>query len=695
MRARSMVFSNSLRSLFVLAVAMAFALGASRPAMAQFGGPAGGPAFGGDQPQVEASVQAKFSSIARGELLPIAVTLTHRNGFHTWPVEGHADLGPDFEFAVLTEVDLRDDAPEWATVKHALQLPELYQATVADPTGAQPTVKKPTYADTAVFYLPVTIADDAPLGEQTITIALAYQACDDMSCLPPEFPEFDITFTVLEAGVASIEAAGDGDMFADLVEFAALPEDEIVDESVDTDLSGADPNADADSAAAAPARSLFGFDIGASLFSLFLASFIGGALLNLMPCVLPVIPIKIMTLSQHAQSDRKRTLMLGLWMALGVAAFWIGVGVPVAATANSIDPSTVFSYWPVTLGMGLIIVLMGLGIMGLFTFSLPKSTYMFNPKADSPSGSFLFGVMTAVLGLPCFGPIVGGLLAGGTALPASTVMIVFVGLGVGMAAPYLVLSANPALVKKVPQTGPAGEMVKKSMGLLMLAAGAFFATTGLKTLLKNRPYLASDIEWLVALLLIVAAGLVVLIGARKVAKSIAVRGVVGVVGIGIIALAWMGMANLVETSKAEYEQRQTMLAANPGAEAGVVSGVWLEFSEAGLQQALDQDKAVFVDFTADWCVTCKAFKKTVLEREPVYSRLRQNDVVIFEADFDRPEVKRFLKEQVGKTGIPAWVVYGPDFDQPRTVDSFTPGELQRLLDEAGGAAPADDSVAAR
>ena len=387
MRARSMVFSNSLRSVFVLAVAMAFALGAPRAAMAQFGGPAGGPAFGGDQPQVEASVQAKFSSIARGEILPIAVTLTHRNGFHTWPVEGHADLGPDFGFAVRTVVELAPDTPEWATVKRAMQLPDLYEATVADPTGAQPTVKRPTYADTAVFYLPVTIAEDAPLGEQTITVALAYQACDDTSCLAPEFPEFDVSFTVLEAGGASVEVEGIGDIFTGMSSFE-------------------EPKP------AAPGRSLFGFDIGASLFSLFLASFIGGALLNLMPCVLPVIPIKIMTLSQHAQSDRKRTLMLGIWMALGVAAFWIGVGVPVAATANSIDPSTVFSYWPVTLGMGLIIVLMGLGIMGLFTFSLPKSTYMFNPKADSPSGSFLFGVMTAVLGLPCFGPIVGGLLAG-------------------------------------------------------------------------------------------------------------------------------------------------------------------------------------------------------------------------------------------------------------------------------------------
>lgn len=679
MRASSLLTTAASSRLQTLLFALAIMLGLAVPAQAQFGSP-GGLDFTTEQPEVEASVQARYSSVPQGGILPVAVTLTHRNGFHTWPVEGHADLGPDFDFAVRTEIDLASGSPEWATVQGKLQLPELYEATVADPTGAQATVTRPTYHETAVFYLPISIAKDAPLGEQTLTIALVYQACDETQCLAPEFPEFEITFTVLEAGQAPVEASDIGSTFDGMGDFQ-FPEPETL-----TRGEGTPPATD---------RSLFGFNIGSGLLALFLASFIGGALLNLMPCVLPVIPIKIMTLSQHAQSDRKRTFMLGLWMALGVAAFWIGVGIPVAATANSIDPSTVFSYWPVTLGMGVVIILMAFGIMGMFTISLPKSTYMINPKADSPSGSFLFGIMTAVLGLPCFGPIVGGLLAGGTALPASTVMIVFVGLGVGMAAPYLILSANPALVKKVPQTGPAGELVKKSMGFLMLAAGAFFATTGVKTLLKNKPYLGTDIEWLVALLLIIAAGVIVLVGARKAAKSVPGKGVVALIGLGIITLAVWGINDFASTARHEYEERERILAEAPSGEAGAVSGIWLEFSEARLNDALGQGKAVFVDFTADWCVTCRAFKKSVLEPEPVYSRLRQDDVVILEADFDRPEVKRFLKEQVGKTGIPAWVIYGPDLEAPQTVDSFTKDELQRLLDEAGGEGSGDGPVAAR
>ncbi len=307
---------------------------------------------------------------------------------------------------------------------------------MADPTGAQPTVKKPTYADTAVFYLPVTIAEDAPLGEQTITVALAYQACDDTSCLAPEFPEFDVTSPFWRLGPPRFLLLKSTKSSTGWPNSRPCPRRRLaMNRAILCQPPAMSP--------VAPSRSLFGFDIGATCSrSSSPVSSAGRA----EPDALRAAghphqdhdPVAARPVRSQADAAAR------LWMAAGVAAFWIGVGIPVAATANSIDPSTVFSLWPVTLGMGLIIVLMGLGIMGLFTISLPKSTYMFNPKADSPSGSFLFGVMTAVLGLPCFGPIVGGLLAGGTALPASTVMIVFVGLGVGVAAPYLVLSANPA-----------------------------------------------------------------------------------------------------------------------------------------------------------------------------------------------------------------------------------------------------------
>src|SRR5262249_30000328 len=137
-----------------------------------------------------------------------------------------------------------------------------------------------------------------------------------------------------------------------------------------------------------------------------------------------------------------RALTLGIWMALGVVAFWVAIGIPMAFF-SAIDPSQlIFGTWWVTFCLGLIIGAMGLGIMGMFTIQLPQRAYMINPKADTPFGSFLFGVMTAVLGLPCFGFVAGGLLAGATTMPTAAIMTVFLGLGLGMAIPYLILSAK-------------------------------------------------------------------------------------------------------------------------------------------------------------------------------------------------------------------------------------------------------------
>src|SRR5690606_24596669 len=128
-------------------------------------------------------------------------------------------------------------------------------------------------------------------------------------------------------------------------------------------------------------------------------------------------------------------------------------------------------------------------------------------RADSPSGSFMFGVMTAVLGLPCFGFVAGGLLAGAATLPPLLIMVIFLGLGVGMAAPYLVLSAYPNLVNKVPRTGPASELVKQVMGLLLLAAAAFFVAAGVKALLLEKPWLSESIAWWAVAFFITIAGL--------------------------------------------------------------------------------------------------------------------------------------------------------------------------------------------
>ena len=154
-------------------------------------------------------------------------------------------------------------------------------------------------------------------------------------------------------------------------------------------------------------------------------------------------------------------------------------GIPVAFISNFkfADPSTIFGIWWVTGIIGLVIALMSLGIMGLFQIKLPQKVYMVNPKADSAWGAFVFGIMTAVLGLPCFGFVAGALLAGAATMPSILVLTVFAFMGIGMAAPYVVLAMFPKLIEKLPRTGPASELIKHIMGLLMLGAAAYFLGT--------------------------------------------------------------------------------------------------------------------------------------------------------------------------------------------------------------------------
>ena len=637
-----------------------------------------------DRAEVIVEAYALTEHVAPGGELVVAIVLDHAPGWHTWPSADQDVLPPEVAgFALRTRASIADDRPAWLHAVGPVQWPE--PAEVVNPLGDPPTVR--SYKGRAVAFLPALLREDAELGTRTLPIEVFYQACDDLQCLAPETVQVDVSFRVVEpsedASALVERAAGDGAGF-DAAVFDALRDGTLASEPVD---AGSDLARGADAAPPIDRR-LFGISFGSTAVGLAVASLIGGALLNLMPCVLPVIPIKIMTLANHAQGSRARTMQLGLAMAIGVAAFWIAVGIPVAVTAGSIDPSAIFSYWPVTLGLGVLLAAMGIGIMGVFTLNLPRSVYLINPKADSVGGSFMFGVMTAVLGLPCFGPIVGGLLAGGATLQWYEAMTVFAGLGVGMAAPYLVLSASPGLVKKLPQSGPAGELVKQAMGMLMIAAGVFFATTGFKTLFKIMPYLSADSEYLFATIVLVAAGLWIVFKARRAAKALVGKAVVGVVGAVIVGVSVWAASGAISEARANFLEREAALAdAGDEGEGGVVPGVWMEFTEARLARARDEGYTVLVDFTADWCITCRAFKAQALDPEPARSRLREGDVVLLEADFDRPAVKEFLKNELGRTGIPVWALYEPGAETAQPIDlPTTPGAVVRRLDAAANAA---------
>lgn len=612
--------------------------------------------------EVRTRIVASQSHVRPGENVVIAFVLDHAPGWHSWPSAAQ-DVLPEHiaSFALRTEAGIVGETPAWVSHVGPVQWPEPHPAPVANPMDGAP-IEIPTYGGKAFAYLPIVVADDATAGEVSLPVRLFYQACDDKVCMRPQDERVSIAFTIAPAGAAIDAPSGADATFADF------------DPSVFARMRAGEVAAAPTSGSTSSVRTFFGIAVPTghgviAALTLALLAAAGGFILNLTPCVLPVIPIKVMTISRHAGTPGK-SLYLGLWMAAGVVAFWLGIGLPVAFVTTVTDPSRIFGYWWVTLGIGLIIAIMGVGIMGMFTIKLPDKAYMVNPKAETAGGSFLFGVMTAVLGLPCFGFVAGALLAGAATLPPLMVLLIFSSLGVGMALPYLVLAAKPGLVDKLPRTGPASELVKHVMGLLLLGAAAFFLGSAFKAFVSERPSLMSDLPWwsgvahwwLVALC-VAAAGVWLAVRTWQITPKPGRR-----VAFSIVALALVG-------SGVGYAADVTRRARD---------NFWLPFDEAAMQSALADGKIVVVDFTAEWCLNCKALKAAVLDRNPVKAALLRPQVVPLVADLTSTQAPGWEKlSELGQTGIPLLVIYGPGPEAPWMSNAYTAPQVLAALEQAG------------
>lgn len=629
-------------------------------------------------------------AVKPGGIAVVAIEMTLKPGYHSWPEKGVELPKSVDELADRTTLNL-DVAKSPYVRLVAVQWPDTKPGKVGDPDkGGKVTV--PLYSGRSILYATLAIAPDAPPGELTPVLMLHYQACDETTCFFPEEPELPLAINVDPSSSAATNSERD-DLFGgykpvDPTLIAAIewPRTEPPAAASNSGTNG--PNATGAPAAPVIGPSLLGFQFGDGLILLFLFAAIGGFVLNLTPCVLPVIPIKVMTLVQHAGHPGRR-ISLGFWMALGVVFFWAAVGTPVWVLHNSISISNViFGTWWVTLGIGLLIALMGLGIMGLFLFQLPQSVYAINPKADTPWGSFLFGVMTAVLGLPCFGFVAGGLLAGASALPRSSIAAVFLGLGVGMAIPYLLLSIWPTLVNRVPRTGPASELVKQVMGLLLIAAASYFIASGIDGLLAEMPYLRSSLPFWIVSFFVLLAALWLVIRTLRIARSAAIRVVVPTMAL-LAAGATIGFAAIsAKSDREDWIRVQGASAGSAGIDDGeFVTGAWIPYTEARLNKALAAGKVVVCDFTAIWCVNCKVLKRTVLDRDPVRSRLQQDDVVLLEVDCGvKTSPGSAFLNRIKESGVPVLAFYGPAIDRanPLKYNAYLPETVLAAVEAAKG-----------
>lgn len=633
--------------------------------------------------EVTTQVRSSRLTVHPGGNFTLAFVLDLAPGWHVWPSVDQDVLPKEIEdFALRTEVGLEGDTPNWIASIGPTQWPEPRPAPVANPMGGAPIQVK-TYQGRAIAFLPMIVAADAAAGQYKLNARVFYQACNESVCLPPETDKSPITITIAPADQTTAAQTPDPDFFSgfDASVFATMHAESIGAGSSTT------TSQDADIVDASPGRTFFGVAIPRGdgllgILTLALLGAIGGFILNLTPCVLPVIPIKILTLSQHAGS-RGKTMYLALWMSAGVIAFWVGVGLPIAIFGSVVDPSRIFGIWWLTLGIGVLIAAMGVGIMGLFTIKLPDQVYMINPDVNTARGSFIFGVMTAVLGLPCFGFVAGALLAGAATLPASVVMVIFGSLGVGMASPYFLLAAKPSLLDRIPHTGPASELVKQVMGLLLLAASVYFLGSGLIALVSERPWLVRLIHWWAGASFVSIAGLWLIVRTFQITPKLGPRIAFSLVAIAMAGVTIAYVQSLTTNAREQYTARQAALAKASAQPGQLVTTTWINYSPQLLEQARSEGYTVVLDFTAEWCLNCKALKALVLDRNPVKDSLASDDVISMEVDLTSTKAPGWKQlKDLGQTGIPLLAIYSPGVDTPWQSNAYTPSQVIAALNAA-------------
>ena len=657
---------------------------------------------------VEARWLAEYASIQPGRAFRLGLRLDHAEHWHTyWKNPGDSGLGTTVDWSLpegFRAEEIEYAAPQWipsqglvtfgheGTVTHFFtihppaDLPvgatvrlggevswlECYEACL--PGGGElfielPVTETPGKANEelreAEAHLPWTPENWQASGrveEDHLTITVQ---APGTSGLPVDgmhfFPEAE-GLVDLAAGIDVLPAEGGYKIRARLnAARASTPE------VVDGVLVAAAPWPGSPGRLAAQIRAPLGADAapgaggaggpGMGLASAMLAAFLGGIILNLMPCVFPVLSLKILGFVNLAGEDPAKVWRHGLLFAAGVlVSFWAVAGILLAVKAAV--PAAGWGFQlkepAVVISMCLLFFLLALNLFGVF--EIGTSLTAIGSGATSAAGawgSFLSGVLATVVATPCTGPFMGAAIGVALTQPPGWALAIFTFLGLGMAFPYLLLSRFPAWLKAIPRPGPWMESLKQFLGFLLMAFAMWLVwiLNGLRG--------PEGLSRLLAGLLVV--GFAAWVYGRW--GSMGRRKPVRVAAIALALACLVGGADIALSRAPESP--------------------WQPYSPELVAALRDSSKPVFVDFTADWCVTCQANKKVALNTDRVQRAFRQHKVELVQANWTRQEerITRAMAE-FGRSGVPLYLLYSPGGDAPRILpELLTPDIVIRALEE--------------
>jgi thiol:disulfide interchange protein len=433
---------------------------------------------------------------------------------------------------------------------------------------------------------------------------------------------------------------------------------------------------------AAPAEPATSTSSGLSLLALSRVAalaFLGGLLLNLMPCVFPVLFLKGLALVNSSSDSRSKLRAHGLVYAAGILlSFWalVGVLLGLRAAGSSIGWGFQFQSPIFLLLMAGLLFFLGLSLAGQFEIGLTLTSAGGSLAAKQGyTGSFFTGILAVIVATPCAAPFMGAAIGYALAAPAAATFAVFTALALGLAAPYVALTLQPAWTRILPRPGRWMETLRQIVSV------PIFITVIWLTLVIAQGYGVELLAALLAifLLLAIAGWFLGRWPAKRWATIVGTVIVLCAVAIGFAAPSELSTVPTVATTVSAVENQ------------------WQPWTPAAVSEYTSQGRPVFVDFTASWCLSCQVNERVALDRPEVQQAFANANVVLLRADWTRHDaaITRALSA-LGRDSVPVYLLYTPGQSNPQMLPAvLTPGIVVDALDKLPRGSGATQASAAR